>query len=181
MRISLPKLPVFLLAVGVAAACLRPAPAMGADRYKESVPSPAAGSTAPGNDGSAPADMRVVAALDTEYQRAVKNNDVATMARILAEDFVVVEGTGKVWTKADLLESARNGKTRYEHQEDSEQTVRVWGNTAVVTAKLWAKGFEDGESVDYTEWFSDTYVRTPHGWKYVFGQASLPLPKDREH
>ena len=123
------------------------------------------------------ADRRAVAALDTAYQRAVKDNDVATMSRILADDFVVIEGTGKAWTKADLLESARNGKTRYERQEDSEQTVRVWGNTAVVTAKLWAKGLEDGEQVDYTEWFSDTYVRTPNGWKYVFGQASLPLPK----
>jgi len=127
--------------------------------------------------GGAEADRRAVAALDTKYQRAVKENDVATMASILADDFVVIEGTGRVWTKADLLESARNGTTRYEHQEDSEQTVRVWGDTAVVTAKLWAKGLEDGESVDYTEWFSDTYVRTPAGWKYVFGQASLPLPK----
>ena len=123
-------------------------------------------------------DRRAVAALDTEYQRAVKNNDAATMGRILADDFVVIEGNGRVWTKADLLESARNGKTHYEHQEDSEQTVRVWGDTAVVTAKLWASGLEDGERVDYTEWFSDTYVRTPKGWKYVFGQASLPLPKN---
>jgi ketosteroid isomerase-like protein len=126
-------------------------------------------------------DQRAVAALDTEYQRAVKNNDVVTMGRILADDFVVIEGNGKVWTKADLLESARNGKTRYEHQEDSEQSVRVWGDTAVVTAKLWAKGLEDGEHVDYTEWFSDTYVRTSTGWKYVFGQASLPLPKHAKH
>ena len=128
----------------------------------------------------AEADRRAVAALDTEYQRAVKNNDAATMAAILAEDFVVVEGTGKVWTKADLLGSARDGKTHYEHQEDTQQTVRVWGNTAVVTAKLWVKGMEDGESVDYTEWFSDTYVRTPAGWKYVFGQASIPLAKGRQ-
>jgi hypothetical protein len=25
-------------------------------------------------------------------------------------------------------------------------------------------------------WFSDTYVRTPGGWRYAFGQASLSLP-----
>ena len=131
----------------------------------------------PGQGHSPDADRRAVAALDTEYQRAVKNNDVAAMGKILADDFVVVEGSGKVWSKADLIESARNGHTHYEHQEDTEQTVRVWGDTAVVTAKLWAKGLEDGEHVDYTEWFSDTYVRTPAGWKYVFGQASLPLRK----
>ena len=31
---------------------------------------------------------------------------------------------------------------------------------------------------DRTLWFSDTYVRTPAGWKHFFGQASLPLPDD---
>ena len=36
--------------------------------------------TLPGDDKS------VVAALDTAYQAAVKNNDVATMDRILADD-----------------------------------------------------------------------------------------------
>jgi hypothetical protein len=66
----------------------------------------------------------------------------------------------------------------YEHQEDSHQTVRVWGNTAVVTALLWAKGVAaDGKPFDKRLWFSDTYVRTPGGWRYVFGQASLPLPE----
>jgi len=30
---------------------------------------------------------------------------------------------------------------------------------------------------EWTLWYSDTYVRTPKGWRYVFGQASLPLPK----
>jgi len=124
-------------------------------------------------------DRRTVAALDTQYQKAVEKNDVATMARILADDFILVEGTGKAWSKADLLGLSRSAGTHYEHQEDSERAVRVWGDTAVVTAKLWAKGTEDGSPVDYTEWFSDTYVRTPSGWRYVFGQASLPLPKDK--
>ena len=52
-------------------------------------------------------DETIVAALDTEYQAAVKNNDVATMDRILADDFVLVTGKGTTYTKADLLKSAR--------------------------------------------------------------------------
>jgi ketosteroid isomerase-like protein len=122
-------------------------------------------------------DQKAVAALDTEYQAAVKKNDAATMDRILADDFVLVVGSGKTYTKADLLKEARSGNYNYEHQEDTQQTVRVWGDTAVVTAKLWEKGTESGKPFDYTLWFSDTYVRTPSGWRYVFGQASLPLPK----
>lgn len=121
-------------------------------------------------------DARKVAALDTEYQAAVKNNDAATMDRILADDFVVVIGSGKIYTKADLLQMARTRRVQYEHQEDSDQTVRVWGDTAVVTAKIWLKGVDEGKSFDWHLWFSDTYVRTPAGWRYVHGQASLPLP-----
>jgi ketosteroid isomerase-like protein len=122
-------------------------------------------------------DAKAVAALDTEYQAAVKANDAAIMDRILADDFVLVTGTGKTYSKADLLQSARKKEVQWEHQEDREQTVRVWGDTAVVTAKLWEKGSQGGREFDYTLWFSDTYVRTPKGWRYVFGQASLPLPK----
>lgn len=122
-------------------------------------------------------DEKAIAALDTQYQLAVKNNDAATMDRILADDFVLVTGRGKTSTKADLLKEARSGAIVYEHQEDTEQRVRVWGDTAVVTALLWAKGTENGKPFEYKLWFSDTYVRTPAGWRYVFGQASLPLPK----
>jgi ketosteroid isomerase-like protein len=114
--------------------------------------------------------------LDTQYQRAVKMNDAATMDRILADDFVLVTGRGKTYTKADLLKDARAGTTVYEHQEDTNQTVRVWGDTAVITALLWEKGVSDGKPFDKKLWFSDTYMRTPHGWRYVFAQASLPLP-----
>lgn len=127
--------------------------------------------------GSSADDEKAVAALDTEYQAAVKTNDVATMSRILADDFALVTGLGKTYTKADLLNEARSKRMVYEHQEDSAQKVRVWGDTAVVTALLWAKGTEDGKAFDYKLWFSDTYVRTPTGWRYVFGQASTRLPK----
>ena len=122
-------------------------------------------------------DAATVAALDTKYQAAVEANDVAGMDSILAEDFVLVTGTGKVFTKADLLNEARSKNTTYEYQRDSAQTVRVWGNTAVVTALLLEKGTSAGKLFDKRLWFSDTYVRTRVGWRYVFGQASIPLPQ----
>ena len=123
------------------------------------------------------ADASAVAALDTQYQAAVARNDADTMDRILADDFVLVTGKGKVFTKADLMGEARSGRIVYERQEDSAQKVRVWGDTAVVTALLWAKGTDAGTPFEYRVWFSDTYVRTPAGWRYVFGQSSLPLEK----
>jgi hypothetical protein len=99
------------------------------------------------------------------------------MNRILADNFVLVTGSGKTYSKDDLLTESRGGMFIYEHQEDTERTVRIWRDTAIVTAKLWEKGTNGGKAFDYTVWFSDVYIRTPKGWRYVFGQSSLPLPK----
>ena len=124
-------------------------------------------------------DAKAVAALDTKYQAAVKANDATTMNQILADDFVLVTGRGAVFSKADLLDSARKKGVTYERQDEEPgtQKVRVWGDTVVVTALLWIKSVQAGKPADYKLWFSDTYVRTPTGWRYVFGQASLALPK----
>ena len=125
-------------------------------------------------------DRKAVAALDTEFQAAVRHHDVATIDRIQHPDMVLVLGDGRVLTRADHLQAAREKKIRYEIQdkEPGTQTVRVLGDTAVVTALLRLKGTSEGQPFDRRVWFSDTYVRTPEGWKYFFGQASLKLPDD---
>ena len=48
----------------------------------------------------------------------------------------------------------------------------------MVTARLWLKYVARGKAFERRLWFSDTYVRTPKGWRYVLGQASLPLPAE---
>jgi ketosteroid isomerase-like protein len=126
-------------------------------------------------------DAKVVADLDTAYQAAVERNDWQEMDRILHPDFVLVIGNGTAFTRAQLIDSARNPIAVYERQVEmpGTQKVRLFGkDTAVVTALLWLKGTRDGGKTpfDYKLWFSDTYVRTPDGWKYAFGQASLRLP-----
>ena len=122
-----------------------------------------------------------IAALDSEYQAAVERNDWQVMDRILHPDFTLVLGDGKVYSRADLIASARDQHISYLKQAEipGTQKVRMFGDhTATVTALLWLKGRrrDDGTTFEYRLWFSDTYVRTADGWKYAFGQASLRLP-----
>jgi ketosteroid isomerase-like protein len=126
------------------------------------------------------ADRAAVAQLDTHYQAAVKRNDADAMDRILDDDFVLVVGSGTVFTRKDLLDGARSAAVVYEKQDEDpgSQIVRVYGDTAIVTAKLWLKGTATGTPFERKLWFSDTYVRRPGGWRYAFGQASLPLPAE---
>ena len=126
---------------------------------------------------SAEEDRKTVAALDVEFQAAVKRNDAATIDRILHEDMVLVLGDGRTIAREDIVKSALEKQIAYEYQDEDPgtQVVRVWGDTAVVTARLWVKGRSKDAEFDRRLWFSDTYVRTPQGWRYAFGQASLKL------
>jgi ketosteroid isomerase-like protein len=100
------------------------------------------------------------------------------MDEILHREFALILGDGTVVTRDQLLESAKRKEIVYEIQDEDPgtQTVRVWGDTAVVTARLRIKGARNGTPFDRKLWFSDTYVRTSGSWKYAFAQASLPLP-----
>ncbi|HEV2333353.1 MAG TPA: nuclear transport factor 2 family protein [Gammaproteobacteria bacterium] len=120
---------------------------------------------------AAPRCANNVAALDTEFQAATGLKDAAAIDRLLPDDYILITSKGQVETKAGLLAEARDPKVIYTHQEDSQQTVRIWGDTAVITALLWAAGTEDGKPFEYRVWFSDVYVCTPQGWRYSFGQA----------
>lgn len=133
-----------------------------------------------GGVGSSEDSRREIAVIDTAYQAAVERNDAEAMAEILHEDMILVLGTGELYTRDDLLEWARTEAFIYERQIEDEgtQSVRMYGpNTAIVTARLWLKGTHNGAPFDRRLWFSDTYVRTPEGWRYAFGQASLSLPE----
>jgi ketosteroid isomerase-like protein len=128
-------------------------------------------------------DLDIVSQLDLAYQAAVKINDAETMDRILHPEFVLVRGDGKIVTRDVIMDAARNKSIDYEVQDEEPgtQTVRVWGDTAVVTALLNIVGRQQDTKIERRVWFSDTYVRTEHGWRYAFAQVSLPLPAGSGH
>jgi ketosteroid isomerase-like protein len=119
-------------------------------------------------------DAKAVAALDRQYQAAIKANDAKAIDHILSDGFTLVNQRGQVITKADLVSAAQDKKTIYEHfeQKEGSQNVHVRGDTAVVSETLWIKGMQDGIPIDYEVSSSDTYSRTPSGWRYVYGQSS---------
>lgn len=124
-----------------------------------------------------PQDPALIKQLDTEYQAAVEKSDAAAMARLLADDFTLVTGKGQVYGKKDLLDQAHDTSLRYEHQSDTRQSVRFYGEgTAVITALLYIKAAYKGDALDFDLWFSDVYTCTPKGWIYSFGQAGAHVP-----
>jgi ketosteroid isomerase-like protein len=116
-------------------------------------------------------DVRAVTLLNERYQKAVLQSDAATMDAILADDFVLYSSSGAEFSKKDLLADARRKDLTYQRNECLNVRVRVWGDTAVVTASLWEAGVDKGTKFNHKVDFADVYVRTPTGWKYVVGHA----------
>jgi ketosteroid isomerase-like protein len=133
-----------------------------------------AAASAPAGSSPNEDDVRAVAALDNEFHAAIKTNDANTIDRILTDDFVLMHGQGETLSKADLVKQAREKQAKYERHEveSGSQKVRVWRDTAVVTETLWVKGTEHGKPVDQKLSVTETYARTPEGWRYVSGQAA---------
>ena len=136
---------------------------------------------APRMGAAAEDPQSIVSRMDIEYQAAVERNDWQAMDRILHPGFVLIIGDGTVYTRAQLIDSAKNRNIAYEAQREvpGSQVVRMYGSdTATVTALLILKGkrSKDQSAVDFRVWFTDTYVRTADGWRYALGQAGTRLP-----
>ena len=121
-------------------------------------------------------DEATLVALNETFQHAVLAGDVATLDRILADDFVLYTsgGADTPMTKTDVIDEAR--RSRLDRNDSSDVRARVWGDTGVVTARLTMQGSVDGQPFEAVVRFTDTYVCTAAGWKQVSAHASRVRP-----
>ena len=113
--------------------------------------------------------------LERELVGAIARTDLAAYDRIVADDYVAYEASGKESTKADILASYRSGARHYSGLEIFDVRARVFGDTAVVSART--KGFrrEGDREVPNNVHYIRVYARREGRWRAVT-QMSAPLP-----
>jgi len=82
------------------------------------------------------AEKEVLAALEEFKQANLKGGaeGAAILEKLYADDYTRIMTDGAIYRKAQTLDSLRAGKTKYESFQYSDVKIRVYGNTAVVTA-----------------------------------------------
>ena len=125
---------------------------------------------------AAPAAAAEVEGLEKELVAAIAKTDLATYDRIVADDYVAYEPSGKENAKADILASYRAGTRRYTNLEIFEVRGRVHGDTAVVTART--RGFrrEGDKDVPNNVRYIRVYARRDGKWRAV-AQLAAPIPQ----
>jgi len=117
--------------------------------------------------------VREIVDLERQAKDAALHRDAAFVERTLADDYVAITPLGQVVTKTDTVAARKTAQLRYEMIEISDMVVRLYGNTAIVTARAEVKGTELGEEFSGPYRFTRVWVRRNGKWLTVSYQATV--------
>jgi ketosteroid isomerase-like protein len=126
-------------------------------------------------------ESTAVANLERELVAAIAQKDLAAYDRIVADDYVVFDSSGKQLTKAEIIASYRSGARGYTGLEIYDVFARVFGDAAIVTAKT--KGFrhENGADVPNRVRYIRVFSRRGGRWQAVTQMsASVENPSEEK-
>jgi ketosteroid isomerase-like protein len=132
--------------------------------------------TRPQNNAAGPRDeeiVREIVDLERQAKEAAIHRDATFSERTLADDYVAISPLGQVIGKAETIAARKTAQLRYESIEVTEMVVRLYGNTAVVTARADVRGKELGEEFSGPYRFTRIWVRRSGRWQTVSYQATV--------
>ena len=101
-------------------------------------------------------------------------SDRSFIEQILADDWSVIDLTGRVLNKAEVLEEAFSSQNRkVGSMKINDINVRSFGDWAIVTGRTEAAGEYQGEAVEVMLRFTDVFVYRNGNWQVVASQATL--------
>lgn len=113
-----------------------------------------------------------------KYRTALLQRDIPTLEKIWADDYIFVNASGKVLTKAQRLANAKSGATTLDSINEEENiTVRVYQNSAVATSRVTIKGKYAGQPTSGQYRSTHVWVKGPAGWQLVSNQLTALAPK----
>jgi ketosteroid isomerase-like protein len=121
---------------------------------------------------------REVEKLERDLVAAIGRGDLVTYDRIVADDYVAFEASGKTTPKAEILASYRSGARKYTNLEIFDVEGRVFGDTAVVAAKTKGLRREEGRDVPNRVRYIRVYAKRDGKWRAVAQMAAVVPPDE---
>jgi ketosteroid isomerase-like protein len=121
------------------------------------------------------ADEGRVLALETAWNHAEQNKDVAALDQLLAPQLGYVDYDGSIATKQEYLANVKKEGLEQEQIVNEEQNVHIFGNCAVATGIYREKGMNKGKAYNRRGRFTDTWVKVNDTWQCVASQSTLIL------
>jgi ketosteroid isomerase-like protein len=110
--------------------------------------------------------------LEKEFTAAVVKNDPEAIGRFVTDDWIIINADGGIIDKERFLGVIKSGALTHEMMESDEMRVRVYGDSAVVTALTRSKGKFMGQEFTTHERSTDVFVRRDGQWRCVLTQLT---------
>ena len=107
-----------------------------------------------------------------EWDRAMVENDAQAIGRYMADDWTIIGPDGSVGDKATFLALVKSGALTHAVMESEDFHIRIYGDTAVVTARGVSGGKYQGQPFREVERSSCVFVRQAGRWRCVLTHLS---------
>lgn len=125
-------------------------------------------------EGAGGSDVaELLSGIEEQLAAAWVAGDNSFHERVLADDWSVIDLSGRVLSKAEVLEEAFSGDRQITSGRIDEIRVRPFGDWAIVTGRTHMAGRYHGEDMEVTLRFTDVFARRDGNWQVVASQATL--------
>jgi ketosteroid isomerase-like protein len=124
-------------------------------------------------DAGDQATIREIVEMERQAKEASLRRDAQFPLHALADDYVAITPLGQVTTKQDSVSARRSGQLRYDAIDITDMVVRVYGDTAIVTARADVRGHQLGEDFSGPYRYTRVWVRRGGHWQAVSYQATV--------
>jgi ketosteroid isomerase-like protein len=116
---------------------------------------------------------RDVLAVERQWNEARAHGDVATLDRILVDDWTVTHANGTTDTKAKYLADLKSGARTFAGAvTENDVVVRMYGDTAVVAGSSDSTVTFNGQRQGGRLHFTRVYVKRGGAWKMIVSHAT---------
>jgi ketosteroid isomerase-like protein len=128
--------------------------------------------SAGGQNGAATVE-RQIHAMEHQWNEARAKADVATLNRILVDDWTVTHNDGSTDTKTRYLADLKSGARKFSGGvTESDVTIRVYGDTAVAAGSSNSTVTLNGQAQGGALHFTRVYIRRDGAWKMIVSHAT---------
>jgi hypothetical protein len=126
------------------------------------------------NAAELPADL---AKAVRDYDEAQIHGNKAELQRLVADDYTLVNSSGRVQTKAELIADYTTPGYRIEPFEILQPVEKVWSDGAVMGGVVNLRGTDGGKPFAVTLRFADIWARRNGKWQVIYTHVSKPPEK----
>lgn len=112
-------------------------------------------------------------AIEERLAEAWIQGDQDFIESVLSDDWSVIDPSGRILTKAEVLREAFTGERAITEGKIDQINVRDFGDWAVVTGRTQMSGRYQGEDMSVVLRFTDVFVRRSGEWRCVASHGTF--------